>query len=96
MVIEWLATAENGRFSYVEVPPGTGGLALLKMNARKLTEMVEDNGRAGRGEAAIVADADVAWTLRTGAKVGRALFEALRDAQRDAPIKSFAEAPVPM
>jgi len=94
MVLEWLSSADNGRFSYVEVPPGTDGLALLKMNARKLTEMVEESERAGRGDAH--AANDIAWTLRTGAKIGRALFEALRDAQRDAPIRSVAEAPVPM
>mmetsp|Transcript_34756 Transcript_34756/g.95953 ORF Transcript_34756/g.95953 Transcript_34756/m.95953 type:complete len:97 (+) Transcript_34756:2548-2838(+) len=96
MVIEWLATAQGGRFSYVEVSPNTDGLALLRMNARRLTEMVEEGERAGRGEAHAPQN-DVAWTLRAGARVGRALFEALRDAQRDAPIRSAADAPpIPM
>lgn len=47
-VIEWLATAHNGRFAYVAVPPGIEGFALLQMNARRLTELVEEGERAGR------------------------------------------------
>ena len=84
-VLEWLGSADGGRFAYVEVPPGTDGSTLLRMNARRLTELVEEGGRAGRGTQQL--QADVAWTLRSTAKVGRALFDALRDAQRDAPIR---------
>lgn len=69
-----------------QVPPGTDGVALLRMNARVLTELVEEGGRAGRNAGQDVG-ADMAWTMLSGAKVGRELYSALRDAQRDAPIR---------
>ena len=79
MVLEWLATAEGGRFAQVAVPPGTDGKALLAMNARRLTEMLETDNVEGRAEGE-------GWYVSTQARVGRALFQALRDAQRAAPI----------
>ena len=78
-VLEWLATAEDGRFSHVVVPPEMDGRGLLGMNARRMTEMVESGHGEGRAEGE-------AWYVSTQARVGRALFLALRDAQRDAPV----------
>ena len=80
MVIEWLATVDGGRFAQVAVPPGTDGKTLLRLNARRLTEMLETDQVEGR------ADGE-GWYVSTQARVGRALFQALRDAQRSAPIK---------
>ncbi len=82
-VIEWLSNAEGGRFSQVVVPPGITGVDLLRMNARRLSEMVETEQREGR-------DDGQGWYVSSQAKVGRALFEALREAQRRAPIRKGA------
>jgi hypothetical protein len=75
-VLDWLAAAEGGRFSDVVVPPGIDGRGLLSMSASRLTEMVESGHAAGRNEQ------DEAWYVSAQAKVGRALFLALRDAQK--------------
>ena len=80
MVVEWLATAEGGRFAQVAIPKGTEGKDLLRLNARKLSEMVESEHAEGRNE-------DEGWYVSAAARVGRALFGALRDAQRNAPIR---------
>ena len=79
-VLEWLASADGGRFSHVVVPPGIDGRGLLGMNARRLTEMAESGHAAGRNAGDLPQDA--AWYLSAQAKVGRAIFLALRDAQR--------------
>ena len=79
-VLEWLASADGGRFSHVVVPPGIEGRGLLGMNARRLTEMAESGHAAGRNAGDLPQDA--AWYLSAQAKVGRAIFLALRDAQR--------------
>jgi len=79
-VIEWLSNAEGGRFSQVVVPKGTEGKDLLRLNARRLTEFVESEQAGGREDGE-------GWYVSTQARVGRALFQALRDAQRQAPIK---------
>jgi hypothetical protein len=72
----------DGRRAW-QVPPGTNGADLLRMNARRLTDMVEEGSREGRNQEV----AAQAWTLKATAKIGRALFDALRDAQREAPIR---------
>ena len=82
-VIEWLATVDGGRFSQVVVPRGTEGKDLLRMNARKLTDLVETENVEGR------ADGE-GWYVSQQAKVGRALFQALRDAQRAGGIRRYA------
>jgi len=96
----WIANAHGGRFAQVVLPSGTDGRALLNLSARRLTEMVEEDGRVGRGgageadgAAAIAAGAqpgalpapaqgEVAWYISSQARIGRALFAALRDEQR--------------
>ena len=82
-VIEWLATVDGGRFSQVVVPRGTEGKDLLRMNARNLTDLVETENVEGR------ADGE-GWYVSQQAKVGRALFQALRDAQRAGGIRRYA------
>ena len=82
-VIEWLSTAEGGRFQQVVVPKGTEGRDLLRLNARKLTELVETENVEGR------ADGE-GWYVSQQAKVGRALFAALRDAQRHGGIRKYS------
>ena len=57
------------------MPKGTEGKDLLRMSAKRLTEMVETEHEAGR------ADGE-GWVVSAQAKVGRALFQALREAQR--------------
>ena len=79
-VLEWLASADGGRFSDVVVPPGIDGRGLLGMNARRLTQMAESGHAAGRNVGELPEDA--AWYLSMQAKVGTAIFHALRDAQR--------------
>lgn len=79
-VIEWLGTAEGGKFAMVEVPPGTRGVDLLQMNARSLTELVETDQVEGRNDGE-------GWYVSAGAKIGQALFRALRVAQRNGPIR---------
>ena len=74
-VIEWLATVDGGRFSQVVVPRGTEGKDLLRMNAKRLTDLVETEHEAGREDGE-------GWFVSAQAKVGRALFSALRVAQR--------------
>jgi hypothetical protein len=79
-VVEWLGTAQAGRFAQVVVPKGIAGKDLLGMTARRLTEMLESDQNAGR------ADGE-SWMLSSQARVARALFEALRDAQRNGPMR---------
>ena len=74
-VIEWLASVDGGRFAQVVIPKGTDGKDLLRLNARRLTELVETENAEGR------ADGE-GWYVSQQARVGRALFAALRDAQR--------------
>ena len=74
-VLEWLGNVDGGRFSQVVVPKGTDGKDLLRLNARRLTELVETENVEGR------ADGE-GWYVSQQARVGRALFGALRDAQR--------------
>ena len=74
-VIEWLSTVDGGRFSQVVVPKGTDGKALLRMSAKKLTDLVETENTEGREDGE-------GWYVSAQARVGRALFAALRDAQR--------------
>ena len=62
-VIEWLGAAEGGRFAQVNVVPGTTGRELLRMNARKLTELVVSEAVPGR-------DDGEGWFIT--AQVGRA------------------------
>jgi kinesin family protein 2/24 len=99
-VCEWLANAHGGRFAQVVVPHGTDGRKLLQLSARRLTELVEDGGRIGRGSLPAAAPpsslpdgaqpaappppgpGEVSWYVSSQAKVGRALFAALRDEQR--------------
>ena len=62
------------------MPPDIDGRGLLGMNARRLTEMVESGHASGR-------NVGEAWYVSQMAKIGHALFLALRDAQRHAPIR---------
>jgi hypothetical protein len=80
-VIDWLATVDGGRFSQVSLPRGTDGKALLRMNARKLSDLVETENVEGREDGE-------GWYVSAQAKVGRALFSALRDAQRAGGIRN--------
>jgi len=98
-VCAWLANAHGGRFAQVVVPLGTDGRKLLQLSVRRLTELVQDSERLGRGGAtplppppAAVPEAatgqgsqaagEVGWYIASQAKIGRALFAALRDEQR--------------
>ena len=74
-VIEWLATVDGGRFAQVVVPKGTEGKDLLRMNAKRLTDLVETDHEAGRAEGT------EGWFVSAQARVGRALYAALREAQ---------------
>lgn len=100
-VRSWLANAHGGRFAQVVLPLGTDGRKLLALSARRLSELVEDADRVGRGGAsqsgaggaagsAAAAEGaqqqpvanEVGWYISSQAKIGRALFAALRDEQR--------------
>jgi hypothetical protein len=73
-VIEWLTNVDGGRFSQVVVPAGTTGMKLLQ-SSPTLSEMVESEQAAGREDGE-------SWYVSSGAAIGRALFTALREAQR--------------
>lgn len=128
-VLSWLANAHAGRFAQVVVPRGTDGRKLLALSARRLTELVEDAERIGRGGAGVHDEhggpaegaagagalggaggadgpaaaapaggqqppaAEVGWYISSQAKVGRALFAALRDEQKGR-FASISEAPL--
>ena len=69
------------RFQHVVVPKGTEGKDLLRLNARKLTDLAVSEDTEARGEG------QQGWYVSQQAKVGRALFSALRDAQRSNGIR---------
>ena len=79
-VVEWLANSNNGRFAQVAIAKGTEGKDLLRMTASRLTELVETENVDGRQDGE-------GWYVSTQARVGRALFAALRDAQRSGPMR---------
>ena len=79
-VVEWLANSNNGRFAQVAIAKGTEGKDLLRMTASRLTELVETENVDGRQDGE-------GWYVSTQARVGRAMFAALRDAQRSGPMR---------
>mmetsp|Transcript_30992 Transcript_30992/g.72010 ORF Transcript_30992/g.72010 Transcript_30992/m.72010 type:complete len:459 (-) Transcript_30992:369-1745(-) len=78
-VIEWVSNTDGGRFSQVALPTGIDGKGLLGLSARRLSELIESGHEAGR------ADGE-GWYVSAQARVGRALFNALRDAQMESPV----------
>mmetsp|Transcript_32325 Transcript_32325/g.70847 ORF Transcript_32325/g.70847 Transcript_32325/m.70847 type:complete len:604 (-) Transcript_32325:560-2371(-) len=79
-LIEWISNAEGGRFAQVVLPPGIDGQALLGLSARGLSDLVETDHAAGRNDGE-------GWYVSSQARVGRALFSALREAQSRFPMR---------
>mmetsp|Transcript_18682 Transcript_18682/g.39580 ORF Transcript_18682/g.39580 Transcript_18682/m.39580 type:complete len:109 (-) Transcript_18682:952-1278(-) len=64
----------------VVLPPGIDGQALLGLSARGLSDLVETDHAAGRNDGE-------GWYVSSQARVGRALFSALREAQSRFPMR---------
>ena len=85
-VIEWLANVEGGRLSQVTLPPDTNGSqldgrGLLGLSARRLGELVESGHTAGREDGQ-------GWYVSVQGRVGRALWDHLRDLQLEAGVSN--------
>ena len=74
-VLEWLSTAEGGRFSHVVVPEGTTGKELLGMNGAALGALFAGAGREGRAS-----NEGSVWTIEAmgGRGLAKEMVAALR------------------
>lgn len=73
----WLSTVENGRFSYLAVPPNFTGADLLKLDAKSMSALFAHQFRRARKQ-----EEGEAWTEEAGTTrheaVSRALWALLR------------------
>eukprot|EP00929_Paragymnodinium_shiwhaense_P054936 TRINITY_DN27540_c0_g1_i1.p1 TRINITY_DN27540_c0_g1~~TRINITY_DN27540_c0_g1_i1.p1 ORF type:complete len:660 (-),score=179.34 TRINITY_DN27540_c0_g1_i1:234-2213(-) len=79
-VAEWVASVEKGRFAELVLPPALDGRGLLALSSQGLATLFERTMRSGRGDIE-----GISWNIAgelegkgSGAKLGRALFAAVR------------------
>jgi len=80
-VVSWLATAGNGRFAQLALPPGLDGAGLMMLNMVSLSALFEGHLRAARQ-----GEEGSAWVVDAASEgrhnyLGRALWAALRREQ---------------
>lgn len=102
-VMQWLSTAEGGRFAALQLPPGLDGAGLMQLNLTSLTALF-----AGQLRRARIGEEGSAWVIDTGvvedvagsggggagrtSAIGRALWASLRRENQAAIIKKSSMA----